>query len=494
VKKKSDSTDWKRLVKNYNRLVQGFRSTWGLLGAIVLVYPRKDAEVDIAKQRIVELQKRITKVERSLKKRQTENMGKQIKSLTLELRIFRELMDKIDVLLSPLDIRKFCEKTHDTRDAEIRELLRFYLERETFADEDLDKIDLLATALCSSRVGHKRVLRNLHDVDQTLGEIFSSPVPVVEYEKPIIDEFKQAVQRIHNTEEVEDLIEDEVIHTMREFKKEIREQLANPRILKAMVAYNVALNNRLIEIFEREAGGISSSSEWAEKTEAELDKTPPEHQNSVRAILEKIEEIRRSFIKKKEQTGYNLDLIIEAAKQRKAISKSIDRIKEIREPTPPPKDNTFQRKTTQVLINEVFRALLGMEDTTGDSCFMPEMNVDVAKLDPWEKGMFIVDLDALGEERRLFEAVQEAIILRYKILQEYKQGKHCLSREEITGLIGENLEVANQLNDELQVLLDRFDPRKITAIKVIDLMKVKSGLAKSIKRLISMSRMEGFMG
>ena len=93
----------------------------------------------------------------------------------------------------------------------------------------------------------------------------------------------------------------------------------------------------------------------------------------------------------------------------------------------------------------------------------------------------------------MFEAIQESIVLRHKILEEFKQSKNYLEREEVTELVGENLEMANHLNDELQAFLDKFDNLPPTSLKVIDLMKIKSGLMRSIKRLKSVSRMEGYI-
>jgi len=490
----SDTSEWKRLVESYNRLVRAFRSVWCLLRAMVVMHPKGGNDIDLAKQRVRELQKRLVTVEHALKEHKIEGAQKQMDALDIELRVFKELLDRVDSTLTPLDIRKFCEKTHDTRDIEIEELLKFYLARNPLSDDDIDKVDFLATELSATRVGHKRVLRNVFDVNEVLEGLFESAVPQSEYEAPIIDEFKQAVRRIQNIEDVDTVLKSDVIKTMRDFKKEIREHLANPRILKSMAVYNVTLNNKLVELFEKESGGIDSSTGWVERVKTELDRSKSRDKEPIKAILDKVEDIRRGFSKKREQTGYNLDLIVEAAKQRKAISESMERIKEIRDPTASHGKPVFQRKTTQTLINEIFRALLSMDEVRGGKFIIPELNLDLAKMDPWERSVFIVDLDAMGEERRLYEVIQQAIVLSHKITEEYKQAKECLPRNEVVSLVGENLELAENLNEELQSILNGFDRRPGSAIKAIDLMKVKSALARNIKRLISLSRMEGFVG
>jgi len=492
AKKQPDSTDWKKLVEVYNQMVKGFRSSWTALRAMVVVHSHAGPELEVAKQRIKDLQKRITKIERGLKKRQMEGQAKDIEAMGLELRIFMELLQKIEASLTAADIKAFCEKTHDERDAEISELLRIYLAKDPLPEDDLDKIDLLATELCSNKAGNKKFLKNVYDVDKDLEQIFISPVPPSEYEGQIVNEFKQAVQRIQKIEEVDTLLETEVIRTMRDFKKELIEHLANPRILKAMAVYNVALNNKLIGIFEKETGDINSASELVNKVKTDLADMPSDQQKSVKAILDEIEEMHNNFAQKWEQSAYNLDLVVEAAKTRKAIAESMKRVKEIRDATPAPTPG-FERKSIQVLINEVFRALLSMEDSGDAKCFISALNTDLAKMDPMEKSAFLVDIDAMGGERRLFESVQESIVLRYKILEEFRLAKNYLEREEIIELIGENLEMANHLNDELQAFLDKFDNLPPTALKVIDLMKIKSGLMRSIKRLKSVSRMAGYV-
>lgn len=483
--------EWKRLVGEYNRLANEFRRTWGLLRSMVLVNSGGSEDIQLAKQHIVDLQKKIKAVETPLRSGEIDGVEDSIKGLEIELRVFRELIDKIESAIMPGHIRAFCEKTHDTRDNEIVQLLSYYLSKEVPGDGDLDKIDLLTTELCCTKVGRKRVLKNVYDVDKLLDHIFKDTRIRSEYEGPVITEFKQAVKRIQGVDEIQEILDSDVIATMRDFKKEIREEVANPRILKAMAVYNITFNNKLVEIFEKETTDIKSTSELLDNIRSESESAPAQQRESLKAVIEKIEEIQKSFRKKSEQTGYSFDLIVDAAKHRKAIAEAMDKLKEIQEPEKEEEEG-FKRKTTQVLINEVFRALLSIEENQEKKCFMRDLNFDLVNFTPWERSMFLVDLDAMGDERRLFEVVQEALILGHKILAEYKKAKEFLSREEIVELVTENIELAQNLNEELQSLLDKFDPRTTAAIKVIDLMKIKSGLVRNIKRLTSHSRMEGF--
>ncbi len=483
------------MTSRYNKLVRGFKSAWTLLRAIVLMYPEPNPDLDLAKQRIKELQVRLSSLEKDLRRKKSDGARKQLDTLEMELRVFNELLLKIDRNLNPRRIRAFCEKTHDTRDAEIRELLRYYLSRPELSDEDADKIDFLATELCTTRVGNKRVLKGSHEIDGILDELFDKPPGPDECEPATIEEFKQAARGIQKIEEIDALLDNEIIHTMRAFKKEIRQQLPNPRVLKALVVYNVTLNNKLIEIFEKETGGIKSSSELVEKVKADLKKSPPHQQETVQAIIDKTEEVARSFRKKSEETDYDLNLVIEAAHTRKAIAESLERIREIGE-----KENgeeaaatRFKSLSTQNLINRVFRELLSVDEGSQGPHVIPEINLDVGKMDPFQKSVFLVDLDAMGEERRMFEALQKAIVLSSKIIEEYKKARYKLEKDELVSLVGENLELAQQVDGELQDMLDQFELHAPATVKAVDVMRVKSGLTRSIKRLTSLARTEGIM-
>lgn len=483
------------MVSRYNRLVRGFKSAWTLLRAVVLMYPDSNSDLDLAKQRIKGLQVRLTALEKKLRRKETDGAREQLDTLDMELRVFNELFQRLDEGLNPRHIRSFCEKTHDTRDVEIRELLKYYVSRPELSDEDADKIDFLATELCATRVGNKRVLKSAHEIDRLLDELFGSPVPPDECEPATIEEFRQAARGIQKIEEIDALLDNEIISTMRDFKKEIRQQLPNPRVLKALAVYNVALNNKLIEIFEKETGGIKSNSELVNKVKAELRNAPPHQQKTVQAIISKTEEIARSFRKKSEETGYDLNLIIEAAHTRKAIAESLERIREIseKEEGEEEKGERFSRHSTQTLINLVFRKLLSADEGAGGPCVIPEINLDVSKMDPFQKSVFLVDLDAMGGERRMFEALQKAIVLASKVVEEYKMARYKLSKDELIGLVGENLELAQQVDTELQELLEQFELHAPATVKVVDVMKVKSALSRSIKRLTSLARMEGAM-
>jgi len=495
VSKKDENRTWKELVSRYNVLVRGFRSAWTLLRAVVLMYPDPSSELDIAKKRIKELQVRLSELEKKLRRKNTDGARKQLDMLEMELRVFKELFRRLDGNLRPYHIRSFCEKTHDTRDVEIKELLKYYLSGSEFSDEDADKIDFLATELCSTRVGAKRVLKSSQEIEQLLDELFDEPVRSDECESATVEEFRQAARGIQNIEEVDALLDNEIIRTMRDFKKEIRQQLANPRVLKALVVYNVTLNNRLIEIFEKETGGIKSAAQLVKKVKADLKNAPPHRRETVQAIISKAEEIARSFRKKSEETGYDLDLVVEAARTRKAIAESLERIREIgeKEDAEKKEGERFTSLSTQTLINRVFRALLSVDEGHGGPHVIPEINLDVSKMDPFRKSVFLVDLDAMGGERRMFEALQKAVVLSDKIVEEYKKARYVLSRDEIVSLVGENLELAQEVDAELQEVLDRFDMLAPSTVKVVDVMRVKSALSKSIKRLTSLARTEGIM-
>lgn len=488
------TAEWRKFVSDYNCIVCGFREIWGLMRVLALVHPSGGSNINVAKQRIKELQNKIGGVEVPLRSGRLAGAGVLLQSLDLELKIFRELLERIDGTLTPMDIRVFCERKHDSRDAEMVDLLKFYISRNLLSDDDLDKIDLLATELCCTRLGQTRVLKNVFEVDKLFELIFPADVSQSDFEETIVNEFKGAVQNIQALEGIDEIMGSDVIATMRSFKKEIREHIVNPRILKSIAVYNISLNNRLIDIFDKESTDIISTSEVVEKIKGDLRRTPLDKQESIKAILEKIEEIQRSFQTKQDQSRYDLNLIVEAARYRKAISDAMNQIKVIRDPqTEESSQPLFTRKTTQMLINEVSRELYRLEEKNENGRFMPELDLDLLKLDAWERSVFLVDIDALKEDRRLFEVVQEAIILSHKILADYKYGKESLSRREMTSLVAENMELSQNLNSEIQTMLDKFDPRMTKRFKVIDLMKVKSSLVRSIKRLISYSRMEGFV-
>jgi hypothetical protein len=228
------------------------------------------------------------------------------------------------------------------------------------------------------------------------------------------------------------------------------------------------------------------------KIKSELGKLKPGQEKSVDGIIEKIKEIQETYARKKSASEYDISLIVEAAKQRKAIQDSINKLKEIKlEEEDTHEETGFKRKSVQEYINEIFHGLLKLESAGNESVKIPELSIDLKKMDPWEKSLFQMDLQALGEKRRAYEAMREAVVLRSKITEEYKIAKRYLSREQVESILLENLEMAEILDKELQSYLDSYN--KYTAgYKAIDLLKLKSSLSKSINRLKSLAKMEGF--
>lgn len=480
------------LVKAYNQLVRLFRDTWIVLRVFSFLLLAGDKNLEKAKQNIKSLQKKVIDCEKNIKKGEYQEIGEKLRAIYTELKILREILQEAEKQIKSTELRQYFLKQHDNRDEELMALIRFYKQNQPLSDSTLDKADLLITELASNRVGYRRTLKPPFEIEQILMKIFDKPVPINEYEDAVIHEFKIATEKVSNAKDIEEIITNEIISTMRAFKKEIAGIFLNPRMLPAVIRYNVVLNNKLVSIFEREDGEVMKAEQAVKKIKSELGKLKPGQEKSVDGIIEKIKEIQETYTRKKSASEYDISLIVEAAKQRKAIQDSINKLKEIKlEEEDTHEETGFKRKSVQEYINEIFHGLLKLESAGNESVKIPELSIDLKKMDPWEKSLFQMDLQALGEKRRAYEAMREAVVLRSKITEEYKIAKRYLSREQVESILLENLEMAEILDKELQSYLDAYN--KYTAgYKAIDLLKLKSSLSKSINRLKSLAKMEGF--
>lgn len=480
------------LVKAYNQVVRGFKEAWSVFRAVLLIHSDETEDLAKARLRIRELQKKVTDIERTLRKNVVEGVQERLKMLHVEVRVFRELLEQIEARLSPAEIRQYLQKSPEIREDEIIQMLRFYRQKSALSEVDIDKVDLLVTEVCSTRVGFKRVLRPPFEVEEVFTRIFDKEIPVSEYEDAILHEFETATGRIINAQDVDEIIQNEIISTMRKFKKEIVELFRNPRILQVALRYNVALNNKLVDIFEKEEGEIMKATELAANIKNQLGKLSAGQKQTADGLVDKVHEIQEAYTKKREESSYDLSLIVEAAHQRKAIEESFGKLKEIESAVEEvPVEEGFKRRTIQSYTNEIFHGLLRLDTRADDSIKIPDLNIELKKMDPWEKSLFLMDLQALGEDMRPYEALREAIVLRSKITEEYKISKRHLDRQGVESVLKENLEVAERLDKELQSLLDNYN-RRSHNYSAIDVMKVKSSLSRSIQRLKSMARMEGF--
>lgn|GEM_PF-6817784 len=484
------------LIKAYNRVVRWFKEVWSVFRAVLLIHSGDTEDLAKARQHIRELQKKIAGIEKTLRTKDPaagpEGLPERLKMIHIELRVFRELLEKIESRVGPAEIRQYFQKTPEIREEEIIQVIRFYLEKSTLSEMDTDKVDLLVTEACSTRIGFRRVLRPPFEVDGTFTRIFDRPAPVSEYEDAILHEFESAAGRIRNARDVDEIIRDEIISTMRKFKKEIIELFRNPRILRAALQYNIALNNKLVDIFENEEGVIMKAAELASNIKKSLPKLSAGQRQTADGLIAKVREIQDAYAKKRGEASYDLELIIEAARQRKAIEESVGKLREIGgKEEEKPVQESFRRRTIQAYINEIFHGLLQLDTLGYDSMTIYDLNIDLSKMDPWEKSLFLMDTQSLGDDRRPYEALREAIVMRSKITEEYKMSKRHFDRPGVESVLAENLEVAEHLDKELQGLLDNYN-RRTHNYNAIDVMKVKSGLSRSIQRLKTMARMEGY--
>lgn len=481
------------LIKAYNQLVRFFRDIWIVLRVFSFLIPPTNNNLEKAKQNIKLLQKKVVDCEKAIKNNTYMGVKENLQAIYTQLKVIREILGEVEKQTKSVDFRRYFLKQHDNREEELIALIRFYKQSQPLSDTALDKADLLITELASNRVGFRRTLKPPFEIEQMLERIFDKPVPVNEYEDAVINEFKTATEQVNSAKDIEGIITKEIISTMRSFKKEIAGIFMNPRILPAVIRYNIVLNNKLVSIFEHEDGEIMRAEQAVAKIKNELGKLKPSQEKSIDGIIEKIKEIQDTYSKKKSSTSYDITLIVEAAKKRKAIQDSINKLKEIKEEEIREEQTGFKRKSVQDYINDIFHGLLQLESAvnTNESVKIPDLNIDLKKMDPWEKSLFQMDIQALGDKRRIYEALREAVVLRSKITEEYKIAKCYLSREQVESILMENLEMAEILDKELQSYLDSYN--KYTAgYKAIDLLKVKSGLTKSINRLKSLAKMEGF--
>lgn len=456
-----------------------------------ILTPPGDKNLEKAKQKIKLLQNKVIECEKNIRKGELDGVGDKLKAVYTELKVLREVLGETDDQIKLNDLRQYFARQHGGREEELTALVRFYKGFQPLSDVRLDKVDLLVTELGSTRVGLRRTLKPQFEIEQIMGTVFDKPVPINEYEDAVVNEFTTATEKVSKAKDIEEIVQNEIIATMRSFKKEIAGIFMNPRILPVVIRYNVVLNNKLVSIFEREDGEIIKADQAVVKIKKDLGKLKAGQEKSVEGIVEKIKEMQEAYGKKKSSKPYDISLIIEAAKQRKAIQDSINKLKEIKVEEDAQEETGFKRKSVQEYINEIFHGLLKLESMESDSVKISDLNIDLKKMDPWEKSLFQMDLQALGEKRRTYEALREAVVMRSKITEEYKTAKRYLSREQVESILHENLEMAEILDKELQTYVDSYN--KYTAgYKAVDLLKLKSSLTKSINRLKSLAKIEGF--
>lgn len=490
---KSSEITKKEASLEYNELVRNFKDLVSALKAILLVHPDETAHLILAKKRITELQDSITNLRKKVMDGNLEGFVESAKVLELEVRIFNELLDKVDDDVRPEHIRLICERLGDSRDDELASLARFYISRKSKTDLNLNKLDFVITEAVTERAGREKFLKTEGEMDRIFADIGISDAEPSEYEQAMLHEFQHASERIEAARSIDEIWDNDIILTMKNFKIEIGENLFSPGIIREAVKYNVCLHNKLLKLYETIDAGIVEAMQGVASVEEDMKRFDQAGRSYAKSALKKAKEIYEGYKEISSNRGRDLTMIIQAAKARKEMSEAVEKAKEIKvAPTKEEKiaqevkaeeEKKWKPKSVREMMSEVMNDLLRLEGNIAGKRVKTASGFKLSQMSDYDKNLFMMDTDSLStEDKQIIDHFKETVILSQKLALDYRQAKRNLEQEEIEEFVAGEFDKACSIERALQYNLDTYRSGSKAATR-IDILKMKSMISRSVTRL-----------
>ncbi|MBX7219510.1 MAG: hypothetical protein K1Y36_06160 [Blastocatellia bacterium] len=172
----------------------------------------------------------------------------------------------IDLQLPPAIFRRFFERVTSYDRTLLRNIVRYYITKSPKNDQDRDKLDLLATRLCTHFFQNEqgiKVMSVLENTRQLLEDCFpgsAADYPPVNIQEATLLTLRKLARSITEVRNFNTLIEGKLVTQMRQTKIELGENFYTPAILNEVVHINVIVHNKFQELYGMEQARLRMES------------------------------------------------------------------------------------------------------------------------------------------------------------------------------------------------------------------------------------------
>lgn len=263
-----------RVHQRYITLSNTFKAAWTFhqfLEGLRKVYPEEGLAGYAADFQAV--YRRLKGISENLNEVGAARASDQLRAVEKELEPLTEALGQADLSVAPTRLRQFFERVRNYDDGILTQLVKFYLFTQPAGTEwpidRLDKADFLLTRLSeeidettgATRLRDPAYLRDLtqglwHIVaPRQLGDDDTKPAAAgaLEADQRAALEGIEAVRReIEGVESIEEMTMFGLVHRYRELKHGLGASFFHPELVRCVVETNLALKNRVTELYARE--------------------------------------------------------------------------------------------------------------------------------------------------------------------------------------------------------------------------------------------------
>lgn len=172
----------------------------------------------------------------------------------------------IDIHLPPAMFRRFFERVANYDRTMLHQIVRYYISKSPKNDQDRDKLDLLATRLCTQPVQNEaglKLLLVLPETNKILEEAFPgnfSDYPSDRIQEATLNTLRRLARSISDVRNFNTLIEGRLVTQLRQNKIELGDNFYLPSILAEVININVIVHNKFQELYGMEQARLRTES------------------------------------------------------------------------------------------------------------------------------------------------------------------------------------------------------------------------------------------
>lgn len=172
----------------------------------------------------------------------------------------------LDHALPPSVFRRFFERVATFDRVMLQRIVHYYLRKTPKDDPDRDKLDLLATRLCTYTTQNDqgtKVMACLNEADKLLEEIYpstESPEPPGQTEEATLNTLRRLARSITEVRNFNALIDGKLVTKLRQCKIELGDAFYMLAVLKEIIRINVAVHNKFQELYGQEQARLRMES------------------------------------------------------------------------------------------------------------------------------------------------------------------------------------------------------------------------------------------
>ncbi|MBI4747072.1 MAG: hypothetical protein HY774_01165 [Acidobacteria bacterium] len=172
----------------------------------------------------------------------------------------------IDNQLPPAMFRRFFERVPNYDRSLLHQIVRFYITKIPKDGQDRDKLDLLATRLCTyiTQTEHgTKVMSAIENTPQVLEEVFpgnAADYPPASIQEATLTSLRRLAKSVSEVRNFNTLIDGRLVTQLRQCKIDLGESFYTPSILTEVILINVIVHNKFQELYGMEQARLRMES------------------------------------------------------------------------------------------------------------------------------------------------------------------------------------------------------------------------------------------